>query len=178
MLATAAHKAGRHVQAFAVYGAERRGAPMVAFVRVDDAPIRLRQMVYQPHGAIVLDQTLLTLVDVTAGLKPDGWILFNAPEGAVPPVSIRRFTVYAVDAGAIATALGLGTRVMPMVNTAILGAVARIGGLADLSHVLEAIPEIVPAKAEANQEAARVAFDRVRTHCSPPTSASPPWKRN
>ena len=64
MLATAAHKAGRHAQAFAVYGAERRGAPMVAFVRVDDSPIRLRQMVYQPHGAILLDQTLPKIVDV------------------------------------------------------------------------------------------------------------------
>ena len=51
MLATAAPKAGRHAQAFAVYGAERRGAPMVAFVRVDDLPIRLRQMVYQPPGS-------------------------------------------------------------------------------------------------------------------------------
>jgi pyruvate ferredoxin oxidoreductase gamma subunit/2-oxoisovalerate ferredoxin oxidoreductase gamma subunit len=162
MLATAAHKAGRYVQAFAVYGAERRGAPMVAFVRVDDAPIRLRQMVYQPDGAIVLDQTLLSLVDVTAGLKPGGWVLLNAPEAARLPASLQRFTVYAVDASGIAAGLGLGTRAMPMVNTAILGAVARIGGLAELTHVLAAIPEIVPAKAEANLEAARVAFDRVQ----------------
>ncbi|MBI4573490.1 MAG: 2-oxoacid:acceptor oxidoreductase family protein [candidate division NC10 bacterium] len=170
MLATAAHKAGRYVQAFAVYGAERRGAPMVAFVRVDDAPIRLRQMVYQPNGTIVLDSTLLALVDVTAGLVPGGWVLLNAPEGRVLPAALQPFTVYAVDATAIAADLGLGTRAMPMVNTAILGAVARFGGLADLSHVLFAIPEIVPAKVDANLEAARVAFDRV--HC--PASPSPP----
>jgi pyruvate ferredoxin oxidoreductase gamma subunit/2-oxoisovalerate ferredoxin oxidoreductase gamma subunit len=162
MLATAAHKAGQYTQAFAVYGAERRGAPMVAFVRVDDAPIRLRQMVYQPNGAIVLDRTLLTLVDVTAGLKPDGWVLLNAPDTWIPPDPLRKFTVYTVDASAIASGLGLGTRAMPMVNTAILGAVVRIAGLADLVHVLAAIPEVVPARVEANLEAARVAFDRVR----------------
>lgn len=162
MLATAAHKAGRHTQAFAVYGAERRGAPMVAFVRVDDAPIQLRQMVYQPHGAILLDQTLPRIVDVTAGLRPDGWILVNSPEGATYPPSFQEFTVYAVDASGIAADLGLGTRAMPMVNTAILGAVARIGGLADLDHVLAAIPVVVSTKLEANLEAARLAFGRLR----------------
>jgi pyruvate ferredoxin oxidoreductase gamma subunit/2-oxoisovalerate ferredoxin oxidoreductase gamma subunit len=162
MLATAAHKAGRYAQAFALYGAERRGAPMVAFVRVDDAPIRLRQMVYQPNGAIILDQTLLTVVDVTAGLRPDGWIALNAPEALVPPAPLRKFALYTVDATSIAAEMGLGTRAMPMVNTAMLGAVARLGGLASLDHVLAAIPEIVPAKIEANLEAARLAFDRVR----------------
>lgn len=162
MLATAAHKAGRYGQAFAVYGAERRGAPMVAFIRVDAVPIRLRQMVYEPDGAIVLDRTLLALVDVTAGLKRGGWVLLNAPETTAPSASLRKFTVYMVDAGAIAAGLGLGTRAMPMVNTAILGAVARIGGVADLAHVLAAIPDILPAKVEANLEAARIAFDRVR----------------
>jgi pyruvate ferredoxin oxidoreductase gamma subunit/2-oxoisovalerate ferredoxin oxidoreductase gamma subunit len=171
MLATAAHKAGRHAQAFAVYGAERRGAPMVAFVRVDDAPIRLRQMVYQPHGAILLDQTLPKIVDVAAGLRPDGWILMNSPDGAMPPPSFRKFRVYTVDASGIAAGLGLGTRAMPMVNTAILGAVARIAGLADLHHVLEAIPEIVSVKVEANLEAARLAFDRV--HCPTPIGSMP-----
>ncbi|MEK6716700.1 MAG: 2-oxoacid:acceptor oxidoreductase family protein [candidate division NC10 bacterium] len=162
MLAIAAHKAGRYGQAFAVYGAERRGAPMVAFVRVDDVPIRLRQMVYQPDGAIVLDRTLLTLMDVTAGLKPDGWVLLNTPETTLPPASLGKFIVYAVDASAIAADLDLGTRAMPIVNTAILGAVARIGGVAALAHVLAAIPEIVPAKVEANLEAARLAFERVQ----------------
>ena len=162
MLAIAAHKAGRYGQAFAVYGAERRGAPMVAFVRVDDVPIRLRQMVYQPDGAIVLDRTLLTLMDVTAGLKPDGWVLLNTPETTLPPASLGKFIVYAVDASAIAADLDLGTRAMPIVNTAILGAVARVGGVADLAHVLAAIPEIVPAKVEANLEAARLAFERVQ----------------
>jgi pyruvate ferredoxin oxidoreductase gamma subunit/2-oxoisovalerate ferredoxin oxidoreductase gamma subunit len=162
MLATAAHKAGRHAQAFAVYGAERRGAPMVAFVRMDDTPIRLRQMIYQPDGAIILDQTLLTLVDVTAGLKADGWVLLNATEASAPPASLQKFTVYTVDASSIAAGLGLGTRAMPVVNTAILGAAARIGGLADLEHVLAAIPEIVPSRIEANLEAARLAFGRVQ----------------
>lgn len=161
MLAIAAHKAGRYSQAFAVYGAERRGAPMVAFVRVDDEPIRLRQMVYHPDGAIILDRTLLSLVDVAAGLKPNGWILLNSPERLPLPSSLRKFSIFTVDASAIASSLGLGTRAMPMVNTAILGAVARIGGLADLQHVLAAIPDIVPTKLEANLEAAELAYHRV-----------------
>jgi Pyruvate/2-oxoacid:ferredoxin oxidoreductase gamma subunit len=62
-------------------------------------------------------------------------------------------------------------RAMPMVNTAMLGAVARIGGLADLAHVLAAISEIVPAKVEANLEAARLAFDHVR--CPTPIGSTP-----
>ena len=102
-------------------------------------------------------------MDVTAGLKPDGWVLLNTPETTLPPASLGKFIVYAVDASAIAADLDLGTRAMPIVNTAILGAVARIGGVADLAHVLAAIPEIVPAKVEANLEAARLAFERV--HC-------------
>ncbi len=170
MLATAAHKAGRHVQAFAVYGAERRGAPMAAFVRVDDAPIRLRQMVYRPDGAIVLDQTLLTLADVTAGLKAGGWVLLNAPDAPALPASLRSFTIYTVDASAIAAGLGLGTRAMPMVNTAVLGAVARMSGIAELAHVLSAIEEIVPTKIKANLEAARIAFGRVRSPAGAGTS--------
>jgi 2-oxoacid:acceptor oxidoreductase gamma subunit (pyruvate/2-ketoisovalerate family) len=161
MLATAAHMAGRYAQAFALYGAERRGAPMVAFVRVNDVPIRLRQMVYQPDGAIILDRTLPKIVDVTAGLRPDGWILVDSQLGARHPASFQKFVVYAVDARGIAADLGLGTRAMPMVNTAILGAVARIGGLVGLDHVLAAIPVVVSAKLEANLEAARLAFGRV-----------------
>jgi 2-oxoacid:acceptor oxidoreductase gamma subunit (pyruvate/2-ketoisovalerate family) len=135
---------------------------MVAFVRVDDAPIRLRQMVYQPDGVLILDQTLVSVVDVTAGLKPESWVLLNAADTAEPPAPVRKFTVYTVDATTIAASLGLGTRGMPMVNTAMLGALARIGGIAELDHVLAAIPEVVPVKIEANLEAARMAFAALR----------------
>jgi len=123
------------------------------------------------HGAIVLDQTLPKIVDVAAGLRPDGWILVNSPEGATLPPAFQKFRLYTVDASGIAAGLGLGTRAMPMVNTAILGAVARIAGLAHLDHVLAAIPEIVSTKVEANLEAARLAFDRVR--CPTPMGTTP-----
>ena len=83
VLAVALFREGRCVQSFPAFGVERRGAPVTAFLRVDDAPVRLRCEVAEPDALIVLDPTLIDAVDVTAGLKPGGSILINserAPE--------------------------------------------------------------------------------------------------
>lgn len=117
---------GKHVQAFGVYAAERSGAPLNAFVRIDDREITNRNQIYQPDHVIVLDRSLVG-ERIVAGLKPGGWILFNSPEP--PEFWAEKFPGYriaTVDATQIAVANALGTQATPIVNTTLLGAVARI----------------------------------------------------
>jgi pyruvate ferredoxin oxidoreductase gamma subunit len=77
MLSIAAFREGRHAQAFPSFGSERTGAPVVAFCRIDDKDIRLREPVMQPDALIIQDPTLLHQVDVFSGLAPGGTILIN-----------------------------------------------------------------------------------------------------
>jgi pyruvate ferredoxin oxidoreductase gamma subunit len=77
MLSIAAFEEGRHAQAFPSFGSERTGAPVVAFCRIADIEIRLREPIMEPDALIIQDPTLLHQVDVFAGLKPDGYILIN-----------------------------------------------------------------------------------------------------
>src|SRR4029453_17440611 len=78
LLSVAAFNEGRWAQAFPSFGSERTGAPVVAFCRIDDRPIRLREPIVDPDGLIVQDATLLRQVDVLAGLRPDGFVLLNS----------------------------------------------------------------------------------------------------
>lgn len=163
VLATALFREGRSVQAFPAFGVERRGAPVTAFLRVDDRPILLRCEITWPDDLIVLDPTLVEAVDVTVGLKPGGSILINS---ARPPESYDalngRFAVATVDASAIATAHRLGSRTQPIVNTAILGAFARFSRMVSLDSVCEAIREEVPLHTDSNEAAARAASAAVK----------------
>jgi len=157
LLAAALFHEGRSVQSFPAFGVERRGAPVTAFLRVADGPIRLRCEVTSPDDIVVLDPTLLGAVDVTAGLKPGGLVLVNGTR--LPPAcpGLERFWVVLVDASAVARRHGLGSPTQPIVNTAILGAFARASGLVSLESVLAAIREEVPMQTDANVAAAREA---------------------
>ena len=164
VLAAALFKEDRYVQAFPAFGVERRGAPVVAFTRFDAAPIRLRCEIYEPDHLIVLDHALTETVDVTAGLKKGGWIVINTQ---VPPEEFAYsadFRIATVDANAIAWRHGLGTRATPIVNTAILGALARATGLVGIDSVTAAIIESVPMKPEPNKQAAIDAFAETRMY--------------
>ena len=77
VLASAFFKEGKFVQAFPAFGAERRGAPVAAFARVDDQPIRIRHFIYEPDHIIILDPTLIESTQVDSGLKEGGWIIIN-----------------------------------------------------------------------------------------------------
>jgi 2-oxoacid:acceptor oxidoreductase gamma subunit (pyruvate/2-ketoisovalerate family) len=159
VLAKAFFHEGHFVQAFPAFGVERRGAPVAAFIRIDDAPVRLRCNVYNPDHLIVLDQTLTETVDITEGFKNAGWILLNSSK---PPDSFdyaRKYKVASVDANAIANRHHLGSRSTPIVNTAILGAFARCTGLVKVESVVEAIAASVPINPADNQEAATDAYD-------------------
>jgi len=78
LLAVAAFEDGKYSQAFPFFGVERRGAPVTAFTRLSDKKIRLRSQIYEPDYVIVQDATLVSAVDVTAGLKPDGIVIVNS----------------------------------------------------------------------------------------------------
>lgn len=160
VLAVALFREGRWVQSFPAFGVERRGAPVTAFLRLDDEPIRLRCEIIAPDDLIVLDPTLVDAIDVTAGLKEGGGILINTdrPPSAYPGLTAR-FRVGTVDASAVAAAHGIGSRSQPIVNTAILGAFATFSGLVSLDSVCAAIAEEVPSRAAANQAAAREAAE-------------------
>ncbi|MBM3329899.1 MAG: pyruvate ferredoxin oxidoreductase [Calditrichaeota bacterium] len=158
ILAVAVFKEGRHVQAFPTFGVERRAAPVKAFVRIDDQPIRLRNQIYEPDHVVVLDPSLIAMEDVTQGLKPGGTILINSDK---PPDHFgfaNGYRVVTVDASTIAVRNGLGSVTQPIVNTAILGAVSKALGVVDIESVVSAIGEEVPGKAAANAKAAREAY--------------------
>lgn len=163
LLAVALFLEGRQVQSFPMFGVERRGAPVTAFLRIDDAPILLRCEIQAPDDLIVLDPSLVGAIDVTAGLKPGGNILINSdrpPENF--PQLLDRFRVTTVDASGIAIRHGLGAKSQPIVNTAILGAFATAFGLVRLATVCDAIREEVPMQIEENIAAATEASLAVR----------------
>jgi len=161
VLAAAVFREGRYVQSFPAFGVERRGAPVAAFTRIGDEPIRIRCQIYHPDHVMVLDPSLMDVVDVTAGLKKGGWILINS---AQPPSAFSlppEFHVATVDANRIAFKYRLGPRTAPIVNTAILGAFAKVTGIAGLEAVIEAVRDSVPVKIDDNVAATREAYEAV-----------------
>jgi pyruvate ferredoxin oxidoreductase gamma subunit/2-oxoisovalerate ferredoxin oxidoreductase gamma subunit len=162
LLAKAYFEAGYSVQSFPVFGVERRGAPVEAYLRLDQKEIWIRSNVYAPDHVVVLDRTLLEGVDVTHGLKPGGWILINA---SCAPENLGRFSGFQfawVDATRIALNHQLGSRTHPIVNTAVLGAFARVHSHPPVEALVKAIKEDVPGKPDENIQAARDAFEEVQ----------------
>jgi 2-oxoacid:acceptor oxidoreductase gamma subunit (pyruvate/2-ketoisovalerate family) len=161
ILATAHHLEGRSVQAYGIYAAERSGAPLQAFVRYDEHPIHNPNQIYEPDHIVVLDPTLIS-PEILSGLKPGGFVLMNtdkAPGCYAGQERVAAFRIATVDASTIAAENGLGTRSVPIVNTALAGAAARITGL-DLASVLSAFRDM--GFHAGNESAARRAFAEVR----------------
>ena len=100
MLAQAAFLAGNHVQAFPDFGLERRGAPVLAFTRIQDSPILDHSKIYVPDVVVVLDASLLDLLDVSEGIKEDGLILVNSglPPYKLPAMERATGSIATVDA--------------------------------------------------------------------------------
>ena len=164
ILASALFADGKFVQAFPAFGIERRGAPVTAFLRMSSSPIRLRCQIERPDHVVILDPTLIPVVDVTAGLKTGGWIIINTDRepSVFASLTAEGWRVATVDAAGIATRHKLGGRTNPIVNTAILGAFAHVTGLVKLESVVRAIEEGIPLKPSQNREAAREAFASVQ----------------
>jgi 2-oxoacid:acceptor oxidoreductase gamma subunit (pyruvate/2-ketoisovalerate family) len=162
MLVTAAAKEGKRVQAFPTFGAERRGAPVAAFARIDEKKIRIHSEVYTPDCVIVLDPVLYKTVDVTAGLKQGGWIILNSSKAPSLYPFPAHYKVATVDASGIAMKHKLGSRTEPIVNTAILGAFAKVTGIVGINALADTVMESVPGKGKENEAAAREAYENVK----------------
>jgi 2-oxoacid:acceptor oxidoreductase gamma subunit (pyruvate/2-ketoisovalerate family) len=162
LLAKAFFDAGYFVQSFPLFGVERRGAPVEAYLRIASREIRIRTNVYTPDHVVVLDQTLWQGIDVTQGLKPQGWILLNAP-GTPPKLEpLSGYRLAFVDATRIALKHQLGSRTHPIVNTSIMGALARVLGMPPMDAIALAIEEEIKERREQNILAARDAYQEVQ----------------
>ncbi|HDQ45927.1 MAG TPA: pyruvate ferredoxin oxidoreductase [bacterium] len=161
ILAIAAFREGKEVQAFPFFGVERRGAPVTAFTRISDTEIRIHCYIYDPDVLVVLDPTLIGAVPLSEGLKDGGKIIINTrrrPDEFLFD-GIRNPHVYTADCSSIALHYGLGTKEAPIVNTTILGAVARATGLVSIESIMDAIRERIPIKSGENAQAARDAYE-------------------
>ena len=160
MLGFAFFKAGYYPQCFSVFGGERRGAPVVSFLRVDEKKILLKCGIKHPNEMIYLDDSLIDAREVKSLLKPGGKILINTGQPQAAFKKLDPFSIGRVDARAISELQGLGRTI----NTAILGAYARLSGKPSVAVLLAAIEEMVPAKKKENLAAAQLAYEQLEIH--------------
>jgi 2-oxoacid:acceptor oxidoreductase gamma subunit (pyruvate/2-ketoisovalerate family)/2-oxoacid:acceptor oxidoreductase delta subunit (pyruvate/2-ketoisovalerate family) len=158
LLAEAFYYDGKYTQAIPMYGTERRGAPLTAFVRIDDMRVRERDLVHEPDIVVCLDPLISKRPGITAGLKKGGLLLLNYPN---PPEEVPLtgdFKVATVDA----TKIALETLKRPITNTAILGAFSKVTGLLKLESIEKAILHNFHGRiGEMNVEAVRRSYKEV-----------------
>jgi 2-oxoacid:acceptor oxidoreductase gamma subunit (pyruvate/2-ketoisovalerate family) len=161
VLASAFFKEGKFVQAFPSFGAERRGAPVVAFTRVSDREIRERFGIYEPDCLIILDSSLTHREGLTSGLKEDRWIIINSDQSPEDYRFLGPYRVATLDANSISQKHGLGSSSVPIVNTTILGAFSKVTQTVTIESIVEAVREHSPSKPENNAKAALEAYQAV-----------------
>jgi pyruvate ferredoxin oxidoreductase gamma subunit len=157
LLAMAAIRQGKYGQAFPSFGPERRGAPVVAFFRIDDTQIKIRSNINEPDVVLVLDPSILRIVDVTAGLKKNGILVTNTKYTAADIIKELdlRHKLAVVNATAIAREeLGL-----PITNTTMIGALLKAKKILDPDTLIEPLKERFGRIADRNIKAFRRAFD-------------------
>ncbi|MBS7525171.1 2-oxoacid:acceptor oxidoreductase family protein [Fusibacter paucivorans] len=168
LLADAAFNTGQYVQGFPEYGPERMGAPITAYNRISKNQIRVHSNIYEPDYVVVVDETLLATIDVTAGLKETGGIIINTPKSPAeikPLLSGYNGKIYTIDARRISeTALGKN-----FPNTPMLGAIVKVSGImnieqfiedmqASFSHKFATKPQVI----EGNMKALSMAIEEVQ----------------
>lgn len=140
LLADAAFNTGKYIQGFPEYGPERMGAPMTAYNRISDTPIRIHSNIYEPDYVVVVDDTLLHGVDVTKGLKSDGAILINTQKS---PDEIRKYLsdykghIYTIDA----TKISEDCLKANFPNTAMLSAIVKITSIMTKEDLIKNMEE-------------------------------------
>ena len=165
MLSVAAFLEGKHAQAVPSFGSERMGAPVVAFCRIDDKAIRLREPVLEPDALIVQDPTLFNAIDVFNGLSAQGYLLINTGR-SIDELGIEK-AVDHLPAGHVctvpATDIALKYVKRPVPNAVLLGALAAVTGVIRIDSVVQAIDTKFPGKVgQANIAAAKAAFELAR----------------
>lgn len=166
LLVAAALKDGnKGLQAFPVFGAERRGAPVRAFARISETEIHLRSEIYEPDIVIVQDESIMDLVNVLKGMKKNGRILINTQKNPDEFSFKETKNIATVDATGIAIKHDILVGGIPVVNTPILGAVPKILDKVTLPSIQQAIKEKWKGKgAEKNVEATADAYDLVEVN--------------
>jgi len=145
------------VQAFPAFGVERTGAPIQAFLRVSKEQILNRSNIYNPNLVVVFDETLIEQVPVLNGLRKDGAILLNT-NSKIGDINIDTKNIYTIPATKISLDLGLGTKALPIVNAAMIGAIIKILNV-DINIASKIISENVPSKPEQNAESSKLAAE-------------------
>ncbi len=168
LLADAAFNTGKYIQGFPEYGPERMGAPITAYNRISDNPIRIHSNIYEPDYVVVVDDTLLESVDVTAGLKESGAIIINTTKDAIELSKLLngyKGKIYTIDARKVSMET-LG-RYFP--NTPMLAAIVKVSSimndeefLSDMEgsfkHKFAKKPEVI----EGNMKALKMALQEVK----------------
>jgi len=158
LIAVAAFEDKKFSQAFPAFGVERRGAPVMAFARIADDPIRVRSQIYEPDYVIVQDVTLLEVVDVASGIKPDGKIIINTDRPKDDLGLDLEAEIIAIDA----TKIALEELGRPIVNTTMLGAFCGATKEVGLEGLNKAISDrFKGALGEKNLKAIKIAYERV-----------------
>lgn len=168
LLADAAFNTGKYIQGFPEYGPERMGAPITAYNRISTSPIRLHSNIYEPDYVVVVDDTLLESVDVTAGLKTSGAIIINTTKNATelaPLLKGYEGNVYTIDARKVSEeALG---KYFP--NTPMLAAIVKVSNImteeeflndmqGSFKHKFAKKPDVI----EGNMKALKLALNEVK----------------
>ena len=167
LLADAAFNTGKYIQGFPEYGPERMGAPIVAYNRISNNPITIHSNIYEPNYVVVVDDSLLDCVNVTAGLKEDGAIVINSTkdnEYLKEKLKDYNGSVYKIDAKKISIeALG---KYFP--NTPMLAAIVKVSGImteeafledmiGSFKHKFAKKPEVI----DGNMKALQMALEQV-----------------
>ena len=168
LLADAAFNTGKYIQGFPEYGPERMGAPITAYNRISDTPIRIHSNIYEPDYVVVVDDTLLESVDVTAGLKETGAIVINTTkdgEYLAKALKVYKGKVYTIDARKVS----METLGKYFPNTPMLAAIVKVSGIMDEKDFIEDMkgsfkhkfakkPEVI----EGNMKAIEMALNEVK----------------
>lgn len=162
ILALAAVMEGKYGVAQPFFGAERRGAPVMAFNRISNKKIRIKSRVYNPDLVAVVDKTLFGIVNVLQGLKEGGTVVINTPD--TENLEFSGYTIWYLDATGIALDLGLKVAGIPLVNMPMLGAVSRASGIVSLDSVKEAVKDQIRQMIDKNIEAVERGWENVKIY--------------
>ena len=171
LLADAAFNTGKYIQGFPEYGPERMGAPITAYNRISSEPIRIHSNIYEPDFVVVVDDTLLESVDVTAGLKEKGAIVINTTKNKEELESLLngyKGRVYTIDARKVS----METLGKYFPNTPMLAAIVKVSGIMNeedfindmegsFKHKFAKKPEVV----DGNMKALRMALEEIKQVC-------------
>ncbi|MFO8011493.1 MAG: 2-oxoacid:acceptor oxidoreductase family protein [Dehalococcoidia bacterium] len=160
LIALAAIETGKYAQSFPSFGPERRGAPVQAFLRVGDEPVRVRSEIITPDVVVVLNPDLFESVDVTSGLKETGFLIVNTSKDLEQMKSAHGngYKVATVNAMKIAReTIGL-----PITNTTMIGALLKVTGLVDLDEMIGPLEHRFGKVAQKNIDAMRRAYEEIR----------------